>query len=375
MPLRLGLDVRLTYYTAGGIAEYTRQLAARLPALDRIREHVHLYRRGHAETLSPLARRVDCWTPAHHRLESLTLALEARPLGLQLLHSPDFIPPLGAPLGGRQRTVITVHDLAFLQYPEFLTAESRRYYNGQIRRAVRQAARIITVSQATKADLVDRLSVDPEKIAVIYHGRNEELQPLAAAAVAPALARLGLAPGYVLFIGTFEPRKNVAGLLAAYARLRQRLPEAPPLVLAGGRGWLFDPTAALVHTLQLETQVRFIQDFAPADRLALYNGASVFVLPSHSEGFGLPVLEAMCCGVPTVISDRSSLPEVAGEAALKVNPDEPEALADALYRALTDSGLRADLRQRGLEQSLKFTWEKAARATLAVYDQALELSA
>jgi glycosyltransferase involved in cell wall biosynthesis len=367
MPLRLGLDVRLTYYTSGGIAKYVRRLAAWLPALDSAREHVHLYRRGHAETLSAQARRVNCWTPAHHRLESAALAVEILPLRLDLLHSPDFIPPLG----GSRRSVITVHDLAFLLYPEFLTAESRRYYNGQIRRAVGQAHAIISVSAATRDDLVHLLNVPPDKVTVIHHGADEAFQPLPPEALQPALGRLGLRPGYVLFLGTFEPRKNVAGLLTAYARLRQRLPDAPPLVLAGGKGWLFEPTAALVQTLQLGSWVQFVPDFPSGDAPALYNGASVFVLPSHYEGFGFPVLEAMGCGIPTLISDRSALPEVAGDAALKIDPDDTDSIADALYRAITDPALRAALRQRGLEQIRNFSWEKAAKETLEVYNRVL----
>jgi glycosyltransferase involved in cell wall biosynthesis len=367
MPIRFGLDVRLTYYTSGGIAKYIRRLAARLPALDPAGQFVFLYRHGHADTLSSQARRVDCHTPAHHRLESLALALEVSPLRLDLLHSPDFIPPLF----GCRRSVITVHDLAFLLYPQFLTAESRRYYNGQIRRAVRQADAIITVSQATRVDLMDRLAVPSDKITVIQHGADPEFQPLPVEAIAPVLSKFGLTPGYLLFIGTFEPRKNVAGLLAAYALLRQRSAETPPLVLAGGKGWLFEATAARVHDLQLQAHVHFIENFATAEAPALYNGASLFVWPSHYEGFGFPVLEALGCGLPTVISDRTALSEVAGDAALQINPDDPEALAEALHRVLTDSALRAGMRQRGLLQSQKFSWEKAARETLAVYQQVL----
>ncbi|HLE29027.1 MAG TPA: glycosyltransferase family 1 protein [Anaerolineales bacterium] len=363
--MRLGLDVRLTYYTSGGISKYIRHLAADLPALSPQHEHIHLYRRGHAETFSPRARRVDCWTPAHHRLEAFALAVEAAPHRLDLLHSPDFIPPLG----GCRRSIITVHDLTFLLHPEFLTAESRRYYNGQIRRAVRQANAISADSQATKDDLVNLLSVPPEKITVIHLGHDPEFHPLAAEAVSSVLARLDLSPGYILFVGTFEPRKNVPGLLHAYAQLLRLLPDAPPLVPVGHRGWLFDEAASLVRDLGLEAHVRRLESLPAADLPAVYNGASVFVLPSHYEGFGFPVLEAMGCGVPCVIADRASLPEIAGEAALKVDPASPDDIAEALRRALTDSALREAMRQKGFDQVKKFTWEKTARATLALYER------
>ncbi len=366
-PLRLGLDVRLTYYTSGGIAKYVRRLAAGLPALDPDNDYFHFYRRGHAETFSDRACRIDCWTPAHHRLELYALSAEIAPHRLDLLHSPDFIPPLA---GGR-RTVITVHDLTFLRYPEFLTADSRRYYNAQIRWAVRRADAISADSQATKADLVTLLGVDPGKVTVIYLGHDPEFQILPRDRVSHTLARLGLTPGYLLFVGTFEPRKNVPGLFAAYFRLRQLLPDAPPLVLVGWRGWLFDKTAEVMRELGLESQVRFVENLPPEDLPAVYNGASVFVLPSHYEGFGFPVLEAMGCGVPCVISDRASLPELGGAAALAVNPDEPDALADALRRALTDSALRVEMSRQGLEQTQKFRWENTARETLALYRQVL----
>ncbi len=366
-PFRVGLDVRLTYSTHGGIAKYIRRLARDLPALDSGHEFTHLYRRGHAETFSPLARRVDCWTPAHHWLESVALSFEARPHRLDLLHSPDFIPPLW----GYRRSVITVHDLTFLRRPEFLTDDSLRYYNGQIRTAVKLADAISADSHATKADLVDLLSVIPEKITVIHLGLDEVFHVLPEEAAAPTLARLGLSPGYLLFVGTFEPRKNVPGLFAAYFRLRKLMPDAPPLVLVGHRGWLFDATASLMRELGLEQHVRFFEDLPAADLPTIYNGAGLFALPSHYEGFGFPVLEAMGCGTPAIISDRASLLEIGGDAALKVDPDDPDDLADAMRRVLTDSVLRDAMRARGLEQVKQFTWEKTVRETLDLYNQVL----
>lgn len=365
--MRLGLDVRLTYYTRGGIAKYAARLAAELPRLAPEHAHVHFYRRGHTEVFSAQAQRVDCWTPAHHRLETLALGVEAWPRRLDLLHSPDFIPPRF----GARRSVITVHDLAFLRYPQFLTAESRRYYNDQIRYAVRRAHAIAADSGATRDDLVERLGAPAEKITVIHLGLDPDFRPSPQPAVAAALAGRGLTPGYVLFVGTLEPRKNVPGLLRAYARLRAAAPDAPPLVLAGWRGWLFDETLGLAARLNLTPHVRWLEDFPPAQLPALYSGAGVCVLPSHYEGFGFPVLEAMGCEVPVVIADRSSLPEIAGEAALKVDPDDAEALAAALRRALEDNALRADLIRRGRENIARFTWEKTARETLALYRRVL----
>lgn len=361
-PARIGLDVRLTYYTGGGIARYIRHLAADLPAADPEQDYTHFYRRGHRETFSTSARRVDCWTPAHHRLERVTLAIELAPHRLDLMHSPDFIPPAW---GGR-RCLITVHDLTFVRYPEFLTRDSRRYYNDQIAWAVRRADAIAADSQATQNDLVDLLGVPPDKVTVIHLGVEAAFAPeTPEGAVGPAES--GLSPGYLLFVGTFEPRKNVPGLLRAYARLREARPDAPPLVLAGRRGWLFDSVAGLIHDLHLEGCVRFLTEVPEGNLPALYRAASAFVLPSHYEGFGFTLLEAMASGTPSVIADRASLPEIAGEAALRVDPGDVDAIAHALEHVLEDSALRADLSAKGLARARQFTWQRTTTATLALY--------
>jgi glycosyltransferase involved in cell wall biosynthesis len=263
-----------------------------------------------------------------------------------------------------------VHDLTFLLYPEFLTRASRRYYNDQIAWAVRRADAISADSHATKADLVERLHVPPDKVTVIHLGLDPEFR-VDGQDGAATLTELGLTAGYVLFVGTFEPRKNVTGLLSAYARLRAGLPDAPPLVLAGRRGWLFGQVLDHLRDLKLAPHVHFLEEVTEAQLRALYRGAGVFVLPSHYEGFGFTVLEAMASGAPVVIANRASLPEIAGDAALQVDPNDPEAIASSLRRALTDSDLRNQMVQRGLAQARRFTWANTARATLDLYHRVL----
>ncbi|MBI3244091.1 MAG: glycosyltransferase family 4 protein [Chloroflexi bacterium] len=361
--MKIGLDARLTYYTRGGIAFYIRQLAATLPGLDPANDYLIFHSRKASETLTlpagANARRADCWTPAHHRLERLALGVELLPQGLSLLHSPDFIPPLGL-----FRSVITIHDLTFLRYPQFLTAQSRRYYNDQIHEAVKRADAILTDSNATRADVLELLGVAADKVVTVHLAPDPIFQPRPGEAVEPAPARLNLPQRYLLFVGTFEPRKNVPGLLTAYAQLPL---DAPPLVLAGNKGWLFDDVVALIDKLQLKDRVYFRPDFAAADLPALYHGAIALVLPSHYEGFGLPVLEAFACGTPVVIANRASLPEIAGGAAALCNPDDPASIVGAIESILSDSAYRLSLIAKGHARVKDFSWEKCARETLAVY--------
>jgi glycosyltransferase involved in cell wall biosynthesis len=270
-------------------------------------------------------------------------------------------------LRGARHHVITVHDLAFLHYPQFLTAESRRYYNGQIRRAVTQSDRILADSEATKTDIVNMLNVPPEKIAVHLHGVDGNFKPLPPEVLESYREKLDLPPRYILFVGTFEPRKNVRGLLDAYRQLVARLPDSPPLVLAGQRGWLFDETMAYLDSLKLGSRVVWREN-VPQDAMpALYNLASLLVMPSFYEGFGFPALEAMACGTPPIVSSRSSLPEVVGEVGLQVNPDDPATIADALEFGLTHPEWVEITRQKGRVRAATFTWERTAALVLSVY--------
>ncbi len=368
--MNIALDARLAHYRRySGIGQYIVQLAARLQGLAPDHRFTILRsRKDHTLPTHPAAHAPALWTPSHHRLEQLALPVELLRLRLDLLHSPDFIPPF---IGSFQR-VITVHDLNFLYYPQFLTADSRRYYNNQIERAVRVADHILADSHATQLDLIKLLNVPDEKITVVWLAPDEAVyRELSPDELSAARARLHLPDRFILFAGTLEPRKNVAGLIRAYRILLDRSAANPDLILAGSRGWLFDETQALVNELRLTDHVRWIDSPADVDLAALYNLTSMLVLPSYYEGFGLTVLEAMACGAPAIISDRGSLPEIAGGAALEIDPDDPVEWADTIERVLSDAALAHDLRRLGLQRVTEFSWERCAQETLAVYQRVL----
>ncbi len=363
--MRIGIDARLNYYRPGGIVEYTRYVISELAALDEASDYRIIQHIRDRETLAaaPNFRRLNTLTPSHHRLERWTLSAELALRRLDIYHTPDAILPASA----ARRHVSTIHDLHYLHYPQFMTADSRRYYAGQIRWAVGRADHILASSQATRTDLVTLLGAREDKITVHMLGVDALFQPAPAEAIQACLARWSLPAQYLLFVGTFEPRKNIPTLLRAYSHLRRDLPDAPPLVLAGRRGWLQEDIQRTVETFALGDWVIWVEDPPRDDLPALYSGAAALALPSHYEGFGLTALEAMACGTPPVVSDRSSLPEVVGDAGLLVNPDDADGIADALRRLLTDSDLRNALRDAGLARAAMFTWRRTAEIVREVY--------
>jgi glycosyltransferase involved in cell wall biosynthesis len=367
--MHVAIDARLAHYTAGGIAHHILNLARalaeaapddRFTLLRSVKQHGSSLPQAANLLSTPLL------TPPHHRAEQLTLPLEIARVRPDLLHCPDFIPPFRR----RCPAVVTVHDLAFLRYPETLTPESKRYY-GQVRRAVESAERTIVVSAATARDLAELLGVGTARVRVVHNGLDPAFRrPADPAAVARVREGWALDRPYLLFLGTLEPRKDVPTLLRAFAAVRAQHPDLL-LALVGRRGWLFEPIFEAIETLGLGAAVRTIEDAADADLPPLFDGATAFAFPSLYEGFGLPALEALARGVPSVVAETSSLTEVVGDAAVRFPPGDHEALAACLLRLLSDAGLRADLRVRGPVQAAGFTWERAARETLAVYREAL----
>lgn len=358
--MRAGIDLRLYSYRPAGIANYALRLAREFAAMDGITPIVFQSRKTRERLVSAPTRWL--WTPCHHRIERFALGAELAFEGMDLFHSPDFIPPVSR---GFKR-VITVHDLTFRLFPQFLTGESRRYY-GQLEQALDAADAVIADSYATRHDLHSEYGYPEDKVDVVHLAPDESFRSLPADIVAEFCRTAGLPDRYILFVGTLEPRKNIDGLLRAMTLLESTL----PLVIAGQPGWLYDETLALVDSLGLADRVFFYRP-PSFDRLPLvYNAAAVLVLPSFYEGFGFPVLEAMACGVPVVSSNAGSVPELAGDATEVIDPNDIPGIAAAIDHVLANPDHAADLVKRGQVQVKRFSWRKAAEETLVAYRRAL----
>lgn len=363
--MRIGIDARLVFYQQAGIGQYILRLTNALAALDHENEYFLFQSRKDRTRLvnAPNFHPRVLWTPSHHRIERLAMSVEMLPHPLDVLHSTDFIPPRKT----RAPNVITVHDLAFLLYPRFLTPDAARYY-GQIDPASRSAAHIIAVSQSTKRDVTRLLGVADDKVSVIYEAAHSSAHPMdKAEARKHVQEKFGIAEDFILFVSTIEPRKNLPTLLAAYSKLRDNYKSKARLVVAGHKGWLTEEVDQAIEKYKLGDQVCFLGSVPTQELAYLYNAARVFALPSFYEGFGLPPLEAMASGTPVVVSNVSSLPEVVGDAGLLIDPNEVEAWAVALYRVLTDNELHDEMAAKGLVRAQHFSWERAARETLNVY--------
>ncbi len=347
---------------------YAKRLAQGMAEIDRENEFVLLqhWQDNAALVEAPNFRRHSLLTPPHHRFEQRFLGKEINWQHLDVLHSPDFIPPFGA----RCATVITIHDLAFLRYPYLLTKEAARYY-AQVDRATRRVDRIIAVSQSTRNDLVNMVGAPEEKISVIYEAAAPFYRPLdREAAYSWVQKRYRLPAEFILFVSTIEPRKNIVTLLRAYHQYRQRYHGELALVLAGAPGWHYEEIYQEVASLDLGPHVFFLNRVSNEELLRLYNAASILVHPALYEGFGLTPLEAMACGAPVIVSNASSLPEVVGDAALLVDPTDVEGWTVAMHRLAENESLRQSLREKGLKRAKLFSWQKAARETLQVYRDA-----
>lgn len=295
----------------------------------------------------------------------LRLALEVR------RHTPDllFIPAHVLPLLHPTKSVVTVHDLGFRHFPQAHRRLDRWYLEWSTAYHARAAAHLIADSEATKGDLLAAYGIPAKRISTVYPGRDESLRRVEdPAAIADVKDRYGIGGDYFLHVGTLHPRKNLVRLVEAFALLqRDSAHSGCRLVLAGRKGWLYEPLFRCVTALGLERKVVFTGYLPHSDLAPLLSGARCLAYPSLYEGFGFPVLEAMACGTPVACSKASSLPEIAGGAALLIDAEDTEAWAKALRQMLTNAELREDLVQRGYRRVREFSWGRAAQQVLGVF--------
>jgi glycosyltransferase involved in cell wall biosynthesis len=357
-------------YRSAGIHHYIANLLPHLPKADpNFRYTVFVGREAGQPNLPGAAIQRSAW-PTARPLARILWEQFAQPLALwrcrpDLLHSLAFVSPVLSVCPA----IVTVYDLSFrLMSQRFAQRPAQRLYLSTFTAySCRRARRVIAISESTKADVVRLFNVSANKVDVARPGVDAVFRPWPAAEVEAFRARKGLPEKFILYLGTLEPRKNLAVLIRAFARLRASASQLK-LILAGAKGWLYEDLFRLVQELELTDSV-FFPGYVPAEELVgWYNAAAVFAYPSSYEGFGMPVLEALACGRPVVTSNVSSLPEAGGDAALSVPPDDDEALAEALIQALAFSPER---RQRGLSHAAHFTWANTAAQTVASYRRAL----
>ena len=295
----------------------------------------------------------------------LSLELRVRP--------PDvlFVPAHSLPPLAPAASVATVHDLGYLRFPDEHPRATRLLRDAANRWSAARARRVIAISEATRSDLVRHYGTSPRKIGVVHHGHDPMFRPIRDRDQLEAVrARHGLGAPYLLFVGTLQPRKNLERLLRAFDRVAERVSGPLTLALAGGVGWHEVRLQRALASLRTPDRVRVLGYVPDTDLAALMSGALALAFPSLHEGFGLPVLEAMACGTPVLASATSSLPEVVGDTGLLVDPLDVEAIAGGLERLVRDADLRRNLAERGLARAAGFTWDRAARETLAILENA-----
>jgi glycosyltransferase involved in cell wall biosynthesis len=374
-PARIGINAQKLStsqsYHAAGSSRYVYSLLRELRAIDQPESIVAYLGEGEppddlARTARFVPRRAN-WPTVRPGIriawEQLVLPRWLHHDQVTLLHGPVN----ALPITWQGHSVVTILDLTFILLPEAFNRANRLYLRWMAAFSAARADRVIAISEATRQDIIRHLRIPAEHVQRIYCGVESRFRPIEKGQLRDFRDKLGLNGGFILYLATIEPRKNLIRLIDAYAELRRRRVTDRPLVLAGGPGWGVDTIVQHAREAGVEDSVRFV-GFVPEPEIPLwYNAADLFVYPSEYEGFGLPALEALACGTPVVASNRSSLPEVVGEAGVLVDPTDTGAMADAMQRVLEDERLQSRLSAAGPEQARPFTWRRMAEETLAVY--------
>jgi glycosyltransferase involved in cell wall biosynthesis len=368
--VRIGIDALLLSnregYRRSGVARYVDRLLAALPGVlgpDELVAYLDqgIYRDSSRNRHTPLSVERPSVRIAW---EHVALPVMARRDRLDLFHGPVNVVPRGLPCP----SIVTVHDLAFLRYPATVPKGRYRYLSFETRSSVKRAAKVIAVSEATKRDIVELLKIDPGKIEVVPLGVDARFRPASAREQAEFDARYRIDKPFLLTVGNLEPRKNLPRLLEAFAMVAPSI--AHDLIMIGSEGWLTGELRETLARLRLDGRVKMTGFMDDADLPRWYAAADLFVFPSLYEGFGLPVIEAMACGTPVLASATSSLPEVAGDAAVLFDPLRIDAIADAIVQLSGDATRKAELAGNGIVRAAEFTWTATAERTINVYREA-----
>jgi len=374
----IAIDYTPAYDQGGGIGRLVRDLITALSIEDSLTSYRLFVAGASRSQLPPPPGPNFTWHPVPLSAEWMARLWQRARLPLpvnwltghiDLYHATDFVLP---PVSRGIKTILTVHDLSFVRVPETAAPNLRAYLNVVVPRSVLKADHIIADSQATKDDLCALYGTSPDKVTVLLSGVDPRFAPVTNDTLLKSVRdrySIGEQP-YIFCIGTVQPRKNYSRVIQALAQLRAEGLDLQ-LVIAGGKGWLEDEMYRTLKDAQMQNYVHLIGFARDADLPALYSGAALTAFPSLYEGFGLPILESMACGTPVVTANVSSLPEVAGEAALLIDPYDVPGLTDAIRRLVTDDILRSTLIQRGYQQMKHSTWSKAARQLRAVYERVL----
>lgn len=373
--MRIAIDAHSIGTGLGGNESYATNLIEALAEIDQTNRYtLYVTRKEAVERLS------NRWpnffvrpTLPHTPIVRIPLVLSAelRRQPVDVLHVQFTAPPF-APCP----VVVSIHDLSFEHLPETFKWRSRNQLKTTVRRSARAAARVIALSEHARQDIVRTYGLAADHVKTIPLAASDRFYRVTDADELKRVRQTyGIDGEYILTVGAIQPRKNLARLIAAYARLRKSRPEVnlPKLVFAGKCAWLFEETLRTIQELQLTESVILTGYVPEKDLPALYSGALCFVYPSYFEGFGLPPLEAMKCGAPVITGNRTSLPEVVGDAGLLVDPFDVDALAAAMNQLISDSDLRAELATKGLARAKLFDWRETARQTLAVYQEAVSI--
>ncbi|HVT46031.1 MAG TPA: glycosyltransferase family 1 protein [Thermoanaerobaculia bacterium] len=372
--LRVGVDIRPFYEPLTGVGWYLHHLLSELARRDEIeilgfgepfvtgdgpRLHVALPEGVSEESFDFRGIALSGGTVwLANRLHALLASIH----GCDLFFGANYFLPRSMSAVARRR-VVTIHDLTFRRFPSLLQEETLANLNREMTRELFRADGIICVSDATRRDVLRWFEVDPRRVVTVHSGLAELPEE-------GGDIPLQLPPAYLLFVSTIEPRKNLDVLLTAFEMLKDDGNYAGSLVIAGKIGWKSEATAARFRSSRWRDAIVHL-DYVPYRWLArIYRQADLFVFPSHYEGFGFPLLEAMSCGTPAIAARTSSLPEIGGDAALYFDPDDAGGLAAAIRRVISDDALRQELRRRGFRQAASFQWSRAAEETLAVFRRA-----